>query len=149
MTQAMTWNDSFLLGLAGMDDSHKEFVSCVAAIQTAADAELAARLADFEVHALAHFEQEQQWMDNSAFPARQCHSDEHAAVLASVREVNGLLEQGVNPQVVRDLAEALADWFPGHADYMDSALSHWISQRSKGGAPVVLRRNVLQNTTAP
>lgn len=149
MTRPMRWNDGYLLGLAGMDDSHREFVSCVAAIQTAADADLCARLADFETHVLAHFEQEQQWMDRSAFPARQCHSDEHAAVLASVHEVTGLLQQGANRQVVRDLAEALADWFPGHADYMDSALSHWVSQRSTGGAPVVLRRNVLQNTTEP
>ena len=63
-------------------------------------------------------------------------------MLASVKEVKQLLEQGGRLGVVRELAQALADWFPGHADYMDAALSHWLSKRTHGGAPVVLRRGV-------
>jgi len=68
--------------------------------------------------------------------------DEHAAVLASVREVQALLSQGVAPQVARDLTQALVDWFPGHADYLDASLSQWMSKRTHGGTPVVLRRGV-------
>jgi hemerythrin len=140
----ITWSDSFLLGYPAMDQTHREFVDCVAALQRATDDQLSACLDAFAAHAVAHFAEEQQWMDSTAFPAAQCHADEHAAVLASVREVQGLLQQGVSGQVARDLAQALADWFPGHADYMDAALSHWMSQRSHGGAPVVLRRGVAQ-----
>ncbi|MDB5884300.1 MAG: hemerythrin-like metal-binding domain protein [Polaromonas sp.] len=147
MAAAMAWNDSFLLGLPAMDGTHREFVECVAALQQALDTELPGRLEDFERHAVAHFGQEQQWMDGSAFPAAQCHADEHAAVLASVREVQGLLAQGANPQVARDLAQALVDWFPGHADYMDASLSQWMSKRAHGGAPVVLRRNVAKSAS--
>ncbi|MDB5930459.1 MAG: hypothetical protein JWR60_2166 [Polaromonas sp.] len=147
MAAAMAWNDSFLLGLPAMDATHREFVECVAALQSAPDDELPVRLEDFASHALTHFEQENRWMDSTAFPAAQCHADEHAAVLASVREVQALLAQGANPQVVRDLAQALVDWFPGHADYMDASLSQWMSKRSHGGAPVVLRRNVVQNAS--
>lgn len=147
MASPMVWSDSFLLGLPAMDETHREFVECVSALQSASNAELTDRLADFERHAVAHFEQEQQWMDSTTFPATQCHADEHAAVLASVREVQALLAQGSNPQVARDLAQALVDWFPGHADYMDASLSQWVSKRSRGGAPVVLRRNVVQNAS--
>ncbi|CAN5339185.1 hypothetical protein BH10PSE16_BH10PSE16_11830 [soil metagenome] len=145
MAAAMEWSDSFLLGLPAMDETHREFVECVAALQAAPETELPDRLEDFARHAVAHFGQEQQWMEGSEFPATQCHADEHSAVLASVREVQALLAQGVNPQVARDLAQALVDWFPGHADYMDASLSQWMSKRSHGGAPVVLRRNVVQN----
>jgi hemerythrin len=60
--------------------------------------------------------------------------------------VQALLREPGRAQVVRDLAEALVGWFPGHADYMDAALSHWLAKRSFGGAPVVLRRSV---TTPP
>ena len=147
MASAMAWSDSFLLGLPAMDATHREFVECVAALQNAPDDELPVRLEDFAQHAVAHFEQENRWMDSTAFPAAQCHADEHAAVLASVREVQALLAQGAHPQVVRDLAQALVDWFPGHADYMDASLSQWMSKRSHGGAPVVLRRNVVQNAS--
>jgi len=147
MASPMAWSDSFLLGLPAMDATHREFVECVAALQAAPDAELPGRLEDFARHTVTHFAQEQQWMDSTEFPAAQCHADEHAAVLASVREVQALLQQGGNPQVVRDLTQALVDWFPGHADYMDASLSQWMSKRSRGGAPVVLRRNVVQHAS--
>ena len=147
MTTSIAWSDAFLLGFAAMDDTHREFVDCVAALQSAGDAELAARLADFEQHAVAHFEQEQRWMDSTAFPAAQCHADEHAAVLRSVHEVQDLLRQGADCRVVCDLAQALVDWFPGHADTMDAALSHWMSKRAHGGAPVVLRRGAAKAAT--
>ena len=138
----IAWSDAFLLGLKAMDDTHREFVVCVAALQTAGDDDVAQCLQDFERHALCHFGEEQQWMDSTAFPAAQCHADEHAAVLSSVREVIDLVQRGACGQVARDLAEALAQWFPGHADYMDAALSHWLSKRVHGGAPVVLRRSL-------
>jgi hemerythrin len=139
----MAWSDTYLLGFDAMDTTHREFVTCVAALQTASDDELPQRLAEFEHHALAHFDDEQRWMDGSAFPATACHAEEHAKVLASVREVIDLVAQGIDRQVARDLTQALVDWFPGHADHMDSALSHWLNQRQHGGAPVVIRRNVL------
>ena len=44
----------------------------------------------------------------------------------------------------RSLARALADWFPGHADYMDAALSHWMAKRSYGGKPLVFRRDAVK-----
>jgi hemerythrin len=138
----MAWSDRYLLGHNAMDDTHREFVECVAALQTAEDDELAACLAAFEAHAVEHFEQEQRWMDSTAFPAAQCHGDEHTAVLNSVHEVQEILRNGGSLQVVRDLARALVDWFPGHADYMDASLSQWLNKRSHGGAPVVLRRRL-------
>lgn len=144
----MAWQESYLLGFAAMDATHQEFVACVAALQTATDAQLDASLAAFEIHAVQHFADEQQWMEGSAFPATECHVDEHMKVLASVREVQDILRATPERrQVARDLAQALVDWFPGHADYMDASLSHWMSQRVHGGAPVVLRRNMAQPDT--
>ncbi|MEZ0603217.1 bacteriohemerythrin [Paraburkholderia sp. IW21] len=136
----LSWNDGFLLGFAPMDETHHEFVECVAVLQQCNEAAVPGALAAFEKHAIAHFEQEEQWMQRTSFPAAQCHADEHAAVLRSVREVAQMLRDGATFQVARELAEALADWFPGHADYMDAALSHWMSKRTHGGLPVVLRR---------
>lgn len=138
----MRWSDRYLLGYPAMDRTHQEFVECVAALQTADDVELPRCLEAFASHAVAHFEQEERWMAETDFPAAQCHADEHAAVLKSVREVQALLREPGRAQVVRDLAEALVGWFPGHADYMDAALSHWLAKRSFGGAPVVLRRSM-------
>jgi hemerythrin len=153
MTEALRWSDKFLLGYAPMDRTHEEFVACVAALQVATDAELPACLEALSAHCEAHFQQEEQWMTTTEFPAAQCHADEHAAVLKSVREVQALLHDPAHADrahaVVRNLTRALADWFPGHADYMDAALSHWLAKRSLGGAPVVLRRGVASAADTP
>lgn len=86
-------------------------------------------------------------MTETEFPARDCHMTEHAAVIASVREVRALVEAG-NANIARSLAAELARWFPGHADYLDSALAHWMFKRLHGGKPIVLRRGVAANAEA-
>lgn len=153
MTEALRWSDKFLLGYTPMDRTHEEFVACVAALQAGTDAELPACLEALAAHCVRHFQQEEQWMTATDFPAAQCHADEHAAVLKSVREVQALLHDPAHADrvnvVVRNLTQALVDWFPGHADYMDAALSHWMAKRSLGGTPVVLRRGVATASDTP
>lgn len=137
------WDDRFLLGHAEMDETHKEFVDLVNALLTVDDAGLGDALAAFAAHAEAHFSQENEWMKTNDFPPRDCHIDEHNKVLASVREVQQQLGEG-DVAIVRDLAKALMDWFPEHADYLDSALASWMVKRVHAGAPLVLRRNLIK-----
>ena len=134
------WTHRYLLGYTAMDDTHREFVTLVDTLLTAPDTGLAQALDAFAAHAVAHFEQEDGWMRGTDFPAADCHIDEHAKVLASVREVQQELAAG-NVVLARELAQALMDWFPGHADYMDSALAQWMVKRSHGGVPLVFRRD--------
>jgi len=135
------WTDDFLLGYGPMDTVHQEFVDIVGRLQRAADAELPALLDALAAHAQSHFDQENRWMTESDFPARDCHIDEHAAVMNSVQEVRELVATG-RYDVARSLADELAKWFPGHADYLDSALAHWMCSKRLGGKPVVIRRQI-------
>lgn len=136
------WSDAFLLGYIPMDETHREFVDCVRAVLDAPDDGVPAALEAFEAHAVRHFDEEREWMQGTAFPAADCHIDEHEAVLKSVREVRQALADGTPAELARDLARELVRWFPGHADYLDSALSQWMVKRQHGGAPVVLRRGL-------
>jgi hemerythrin len=136
---AFPWSDRYLLGHGPMDEVHQEFVTLVDALLTVDEAGLTPALDAFARHAEAHFEQENRWMSQDGFPARDCHVDEHDKVLASVREVQAALAGG-DVEIVRDLARALQAWFPGHADYMDSALAQWLVRRRHAGAPLVFRR---------
>jgi hemerythrin-like metal-binding protein len=138
---ALGWSDAFVLGHEPMDATHREFVALVRAMQSGPEAALAGLVADFEAHARRHFEEEDRWMLETGFPPRECHMDEHAAVLRSVVEVREVVARGEIAQV-RRLADALADWFPRHADWLDSALAHWLCKRAYGGKPVVLRRDL-------
>lgn len=143
------WSDSYLLGYIPMDDTHKEFVELVNAMKQASDEAFAAALDTFEKHAVRHFNEENAWMKATDFPSMDCHIDEHTAVLASVQGVQAMeIEKKLS--VGRGLVTALEEWFPGHADYLDSALAKWMVKQSFGGAkvaPVVLRRNPKMSET--
>ncbi len=135
------WTDAYAMGYGPMDETHEEFVQCVNAVLQASDDDIPARLEELAQHSREHFAEEDRWMTETDFPARECHMNEHAAVLQSVSEVQALVSQG-HREIARDLARELARWFPGHTDYLDSALSHWMCKQTIGGKPVVLRRDI-------
>lgn len=137
----LAWGDEYLLGYGPIDEVHEEFVDLVGQMQVAPDAELPALLDRFAEHLQQHFDMENTWMVDTEFPPRECHMDEHAAVLKSVGEVREILAEG-RFDVARDLVAALARWFPQHADQLDSALAHWMFKRQMGGKPVVIRRGL-------
>ncbi|WP_304350143.1 bacteriohemerythrin [Comamonas testosteroni] len=144
-TATLVWGDHLLMGHGPMDELHEEFVELIALLQTAEDSELPSLLQAMQTHLQHHFAEEDQWMLSTAFPPRDCHIDEHAAVLKSVAEVRVKLAEG-NVALCRDLTQALVDWFPGHATHLDSALAHWLSKQRFGGKPVVIRRRILSST---
>lgn len=145
----LKWGDTLLLGYPAMDRTHEEFVAALHAVRSAHDCDLAARLRSLLVHLEDHFGLEDRWMVDTQFPPKDCHIDEHAAVLKSVREVLSLVEQGGHGEVCRDLADELARWFPGHADYLDSALAAWMCKQKHGGKPVVIRRSIADDRPIP
>lgn len=137
----LAWNDALLLGHQRMDGVHEEFVVLLGRVQAADDAEILGLFEELAVHTREHFELENQWMRETNFPPRECHMDEHAAVLHSIEQVRAAAALG-DLEEVRRLAAALAGWFPGHADYLDSALAAWLCHRRHGGIPVVVRRGI-------
>lgn len=141
------WHDSLALGHAPIDRTHREFADLLASLAGASDEQLPAELARVQAHCREHFGQEDAWMEETMFPARECHAAEHAAVLASIDGVAARLASGeVAP--ARSLAAALAEWFPPHTQHLDSALAHWLCQRRLGGRPVVLRGRLGERLAA-
>jgi len=141
--EQLEWSDAMLLGHGPMDDAHEEFVHVVKALAACNAVTALGCLQAVEDHLLAHFGTELELMKRTEYPAMDCHLDEHQKVLDTVQQVNRLAQAGqVGLRDVRRLAAALADWFPKHATYLDSALSAWISKRRHGGVPVILRRDL-------
>ena len=141
----LVWTDAFLVGYDPMDETHREFVDLTSALLKASDAELLAHLKALIGHSERHFSQEEHYMNTTAFPARDCHAKEHAAVLGSMREVAEYLEKGGNPEEARRLATDLARWFPGHTDYLDASLAQWVAKKQLGAVPIVIRRGVANH----
>lgn len=150
--EKLEWNDGLMLGHGPMDDEHREFVQVVVALRNSTVETALTALAAVEAHLISHFDLEHEWMDKTAFPDvySKCHRDQHDEVLASVFQVHQLAAIGqIGLGAVHRLAQSLMDWFPGHADYMDSSLSAWINGKTHGGQAVVLRRNLVHEDRIP
>jgi hemerythrin len=139
----LAWTDALLLGHGAMDRTHREFVAVVAAMIECDDAGLAAGLRAFITHAQAHFGEEDRDMAETAFPAAECHADEHAAVLGSAHTVLAQVEAG-DAAIGRAYSDELVRWFPAHVAHLDSALAHWLVKRRHGAAPLVVRRDLAR-----
>src|SRR4051812_3355106 len=127
------------LGYGPMDDIHAEFEELLRRATSAAAGDWLPLLVEVDLHLRGHFEAEDRWMTDTDFPPRDCHIDEHTAVLKSSSEVLQLARAGDFSAAPSFLA-SLAEWFPGHAAYLDSALAAWMCKRQFGGRPVVLHR---------
>lgn len=137
------WSDAYLVGHAAIDGMHREFLACIAATLNAPDTAFERAFDELVQHLAAHFSMEEALMVRYQFPPAQCHIDEHAAVMRSVDAICPEVAAGQFTSG-RDLLRALLDWFPGHSDYLDSALSIWISKQDAGGTPLVFRRDMYQ-----
>jgi hemerythrin-like metal-binding protein len=143
---SFVWSDARLVGFGPMDSTHEEFYKVAFDLLTSNKDTAREQIAAFELHALDHFEQEASWMRSTGFPGTDCHLDEHAAVLQSTRQVReGFAAREIDLATVHEFALQLFAWFPGHADYMDSALASWMTQKTRGGRPVVLRRSLRRS----
>ncbi len=136
---ALPWQDGVRLGHGPMDEEHGVLTTLIGALREAPPGSVPSALDALARHVREHFGHEESWMSDGGFPARDCHAAEHRAVLASIDGVSRRVARGEIDAAMR-LADALADWFPAHADYLDAPLAHWLCKRQHGGTPVVLHR---------
>lgn len=118
----LEWTDALSLDLPAMDDTHREFVELLAAVEEAPDERLMQAWAELIDHTDRHFAQEDRWMRDTRFSSTNCHSTQHLVVLQVMREGQALGPTG-KPDMIRPLARELALWFPQHAQSMDAALA--------------------------
>ena len=120
--QHLEWSDALALELPAMDDTHREFVDLLAAVNTATDDRLLAHWAALIDHTDDHFGREDAWMEATRFASSNCHTMQHKVVLQVLRE--GLKRgQAGELGVVRQMAHELVIWFPHHAQAMDASLA--------------------------
>ncbi len=123
----ITWNERLALQHPRMDQTHREFVALLGALQHSAEADAPAevlRCCDGLIaHTEAHFAQEERWMAALGFAPANCHAGNHANVLGVLAMVRGKLADEGDVGTVRLLLPELMAWFEQHAGSMDAALA--------------------------
>ena len=123
---ALELKQEHVLGLAPMDDIHREFMQLLARLDDASASAALTVLDELVAHTEAHFAQEDVWMEASDFPPLHCHRGEHERVLEVLREVRRLAAAG-DAGIVRTLVRELPQWFEHHASTMDTVLAEHIA----------------------
>lgn len=138
-TSAAELPAALVTGHASIDGDHEELLALATACATAPDERVQADFTALRTRFTEHFAEEDALMAGVDFSSRECHLDEHAAVLQSFEQAAGLLQDGER-QAARRMARALADWLPEHIDALDRHLAKFLFHRRTGGAPVLLHR---------
>lgn len=131
----MDWKANYELGHPAMDETHREYVVLVTELARAEGQDELACFDRLIEHTQAHFDQENRWMEECAFPPIHCHEGEHTRVLASLREIRESIAKGARG-TGRVAAGELEAWFANHAATMDAALA-W-HMRNVGYTPEAL-----------
>jgi hemerythrin len=118
----LVWSESLHTGDARMDDTHAEFVDLLARLRALPATDQLPLLRELIDHTVAHFAQEERWMLATGFTADNCHAGQHQSILDTMRAVEKHCLAG-DADIIARLADALAEWFPVHAQTMDAGLA--------------------------
>lgn len=129
----LEWQPEFELGLADIDDQHRQLrerVNALADAVIADDALVAAdAVADLLTDSQAHFEYEEALMGDVAYPGYELHEEQHAELLASMQRLHVELSSG---RIATDSARTLQflrDWFSIHIVRTDAPFADYLRDR--------------------
>ena len=105
-----------------MDHTHAEFADQLNALFATPAVDQLPLYQAFLDHTVAHFAQEDRWMQATGFTTKNCHSDQHAMILETMQAVVAHYQKG-ETDIINRMAEALAEWFAQHAISMDAGLA--------------------------
>jgi hemerythrin-like metal-binding protein len=143
----LSWSNDLHTGDSRMDDTHEEFVTMLnQLLATPQDQQLPLYKA-FLSHTVEHFAQEDRWMLATGFSADNCHAGQHTTILETMHAVEVHYEGG-DSEIITRLAEALTEWFPGHANSMDAGLAqHLKSVNFDSVTETLADPSVIHNVT--
>lgn len=119
-------NQAMKTGYEPIDADHEEFIQLLNLLASADDDAFTDLFRQLQQHVEAHFELENQLMEQFAFPAIAEHQAEHARVLNEIKQFNQRVEKGSIAFGRAFVKESLPQWFELHAATMDKILASHI-----------------------
>ena len=118
----LEWNELLHSGDARMDETHVEFIDLLARLRALPAGEQLPLFLELKAHTVEHFAQEERWMLATGFTADNCHAGQHRSILDTMQAVEDHFLKG-DQEIIGRMADALAEWFPIHAQTMDAGLA--------------------------
>jgi len=130
---ALTWNDTFSVGVEPLDDEHRELFGLLAALEAATTQRLqpesAARLLrKLEEATRTHFAREEAVMRAAKYPGLTLHSANHLRLMEKLEAF--MARHGHGGQALnRHAINFLGDWLVNHIQTDDMRLGDWLRER--------------------
>ena len=125
------WTEELAVGVPSIDEAHHEFVDLLNALPEASDADFSRLFLELVAHSHEHFAEEERMMERTSFPVIAVHKAEHERVLAELKEIQQLLEEGDFVSARAYVKDQLSAWFVLHRNTMDYVTAAHI-QRTLG-----------------
>jgi len=122
----LQWKQEYSIGIAAMDDEHREMMDLINDIyaKLAADPDadqIDECLGDVYNIVSLHFALEEKLMRDNNYSEYQAHKDDHEALLDQIRDLmDDFYEDPKSGS--QKLSEGLSDWFAGHFSSFDARL---------------------------
>lgn len=127
------WSPRFETGIGTIDAQHRTLFDAVNRLGEAFKAGTAQTQAreclDFLAgYAVDHFQAEEHFMRQMAYPGLTAHAEAHAQLLQEVRGLQAKLAEG--RAVTMDVAIFLADWLKHHIHELDMSYVRFMQERT-------------------
>jgi len=130
---SLRWEPALAIGVAVVDDQHRELFRQVnlllAALREERGAGEVGRLLEFlGRYAVEHFAAEERLMRETAYPGLEPHRREHVDFVQAFQELcRSYLARGPRPEVLVRLQVWLGSWLRRHVGQTDQALGRYLA----------------------
>jgi hemerythrin-like metal-binding protein len=115
-------SDPFALGIAFMDESHRTLHEKLDQLSTVSDTDFSSAFEILLKQVHDHFKEEEQAMEEIAFPGISCHRDQHAQALNALQHANLRVKEGAVAEG-REIGVLFSQWLTFHISTMDRMLA--------------------------
>lgn len=120
--QNLKWSPEMVLGVPNIDALHQSLVETLSGLNLASDEQFVHQYNALVANMERDFYEEEQQMEEIAFPALHAHREQHARVLSAMHHAQGHVMCG-DIAAGRDVIALLPEWFTFHLSTMDAALA--------------------------
>ncbi|MGR9014706.1 MAG: bacteriohemerythrin [Gammaproteobacteria bacterium] len=121
--------DVVAVGYDLIDKDHDEFVDLLNRLDGADNQNFPALFRQLYEQTELHFERENQWMKQFAYPGETEHKGEHQRVLGEFKQFKSRVDKGLIAFGRSFVKDRLPQWFGLHVTTMDSALATHINKQ--------------------
>lgn len=130
----LTWDDSYSVGIAVLDEDHKRLLNLINQLQTAAHYKTSDKYEKEAFDALLdytknHFQREEELMEKYEFPGLDAHKQQHQAMIDEVSRLISAYQESPDVTIEKTI-RYLQEWLIKHINGTDKEYSGFLYKKN-------------------